>query len=151
MKTRQLPATCTKKVEEPDVHYSIYWSRLRPVDKHEIHATVPSVAGVYELYFKDEKGKLVLFRLAKTWFSGVRHALREDTDIELITDELQKRILDERTCLYRFCEMRTDPDMSDVVYFLERTYMTDSTEFHHSGRYDKIYVTELSDDKVVVV
>jgi hypothetical protein len=138
-------------VEEPDVYYSVYWSRLRGVDRHEIHAAVPSVAGVYELYYEDEKGKLVLFRVAKSWFSGVRVALREETDLEIVRDELQRRILDERRCLYRYCEMRTEPDMLDVLYFLERTYIVDSTEYHHSGRYDKIYVNELSDDKVVMV
>jgi len=138
-------------VDELDVYYSIYWSRLRPVDKHDIHATVPAVAGVYELYYQDEKGKLVLFRLAKTWYSGVRHALREDTDVELVKDEARRAILDERSCLYRYCEMRTDPDMSDVVYYLERTYLPGSLEYHHSGRYDRIYIKELSDDKIVTV
>lgn len=151
MRTRQSPATCTKMVDDRDVYYTIYWSRLRPVDKHEIHAVVPSVAGVYELYFKDDKGKLVLFRLAKTWYSGVRHALRESTDVEIVTEEDQLAILENRSCFYRYCEMRTDPDMSDVVYFLERTYLPGSREYHHSGRYDKIYLKELSDDKVITV
>jgi len=151
MKMRQPRGTCVKQIDEPDVYYSVYWSRLSPVDRHEIHATVPSVAGVYELYYKDEKGKLVLFRLAMSWFSGVRVALREETDVEIVKDEIQKRILDERPCFYRYCEMRTEPDMLDVLYFLERTYMVGSEEYHHSGRYDKIYVTELSDDKIVMV
>ena len=151
MRSRQAAASCVKSVDGPHVHDSIYWSRLHLVDKYHIRTTVPSVAGLYELYFKDDRGRLVLFRVAKTWFSGVRNALREATDIDLIEDKTLSAILDERSCLYRYCEMGSEPDMDDVVYFLEQTYLPGSREWRHSGRYDRIYLDEHSDDKVVMV
>ena len=62
------------------------WSRLRKSDKYEIVKSVPSEAGIYELYYMDEKGKLCLFHVGKSWYGGLRNEIRLRTDVELETD-----------------------------------------------------------------
>ena len=144
--------TAVKMIDdEGDAYFTVYWSRLKRVDKYEINASVPSVAGIFELYYMDEKKKLNLFQVAKTWYGGLRYALRETTDVALVRDDQMRKLLDEHECYYRYVELSSNPDMMDLLFFLERTYLPGRNKYHHSGRYEKIYVKELSDDKIVTI
>ena len=78
-----MEAEVTKLVEAPDVYYTVFWSRLRKADRYEIITKVPSVSGIFELYYQDEHKQLNLFHIAKAWYGGLRTALRKATDPEL--------------------------------------------------------------------
>ena len=56
-----------KLVRARDVFYTVSWSRLRKADKYEIITSVPSEAGIYELYYMDDWEKLCLFHVGKSW------------------------------------------------------------------------------------
>jgi hypothetical protein len=140
-----------KLVKKQDAYFTVSWSRLRKSDKYEIVKSVPSEAGIYELYYMDEKGKLCLFYLGKSWYGGLRNELREKTDVELEKDPTRRAILDERDCWYRWSLLSSSDDMADLLYFFAQTYLPGTGAVHHSGRYAHIFVKEIDADKIVTI
>lgn len=149
--TRQARGTTIKSVEEEDAYYTIYWSRLAKADRHRIAGSVPAIAGIYEIYYMDRAKKLNHFAVAKTWYGGLRHAIRTKTDPELEEDPGRRRILDEEDCYYRWSAVSSNPDMDDLLFFFEQTHFPGRHKQRHSGRYLRIHVCELSDDKIVTI
>jgi hypothetical protein len=140
-----------KLVKKKNAYFTVSWSRLKKSDKYDIIKSVPSEAGIYELYYMDEKEKLCLFYLGKSWYGGLRNELREKTDVELEKDPARRAILDERTCWYRWSLISSSDDMADLLFFFAQTYLPGNETVHHSGRYDHIYVKEIDADKIVTI
>lgn len=134
------------------VYFTVCWSRLARADKYDIVTKVPSVAGIYELYSMDGKGKLVLLNVASVWFGGLRNELRARTDPELEKDPVRRKILEDRACWFRYSLIESANDMADILFFFDRTYFPHAEpKFAPSGRYAHIHVKELSDDKIVTI
>jgi hypothetical protein len=133
------------------VYFTIYWSHLRKCDKYEIIASVPSDAGIYELYSMDVKGKLNLFYMGKSWYGGLRNELRIHTDPEIEFDTARKSTLEKRDCYYRYSLVPNSDDMADILFFFGRTYFPASRTFKPSGRYANVFVKEISPDKIVTI
>lgn len=146
-----MEAKLAKLVEEPDVYYTVYWSRLQKADRYEIITKVPSVSGLFELYYQNEHKQLNLFHIAKAWYGGLRTGLRKATDPELEDDEIKKDILENRDIYYRYTVIPSYADMSDVLYFFAATYRPHTHKVVPSGRYENVYVNEESEDKIVTV
>ncbi len=141
----------TKLVEAPDVYYTVFWSRLQKADRYEIIKKVPSVSGIFELYYQDEHKQLNLFHIAKAWYGGLRARLRKETDPELEEDKTKKEILEKNDCFYRYTVISSYADMSDILFFFAATYRPHMHKVVASGRYENIYVNEVSEDKIVTV
>jgi hypothetical protein len=144
-----LEAKITKLVEGTDVYYTVFWSRLQKADRYEIITKVPSVSGIFELYYQDEHKQLNLFHIAKAWYGGLRTWLRKITDPELEEDQEKKKILEKNDCYYRYTIIPSYADMSDILYFFAATYRPHTHKVSPSGRYENIFVNEVSDDKIV--
>ena len=140
----------SKMTRGQDAYYTVSWSRLRKSDKYDIVRSVPSEAGIYELYYMDERGKLCLFHVGKSWYGGLRNEIRLRTDVELEKDEAHRVILEERDCWYRWSLVSASDDMADIVFFFASTYGLAAT-VHHSGRYRNIFINEISADKIVTI
>lgn len=132
-------------------YYTIYWSHLRKSDKYEIIGSVPSDAGIYELYSMDEKGKLNLYFMGKSWYGGLRHELRVHTDPELEQDAERRKRLEKYDVYYRYSLAGNNEDMADILFFFAETYFPGSDTYKASGRYETIYVKEISSDKIVTI
>ncbi|MBN1413030.1 MAG: hypothetical protein JW969_19480 [Spirochaetales bacterium] len=141
----------TKKIDRDSVYYVLYWSEMKKADKYEIITSVPAVAGIYELYYMDDRKKLNLFYVAKCWYGGLRHHIRMDTDAETEQDEKRKKIVDEHDCYYRYAVHQSLKDMEDILYFFARTYFPASNKVSSSGRYTNIFVKEISPNKIITV
>jgi hypothetical protein len=140
----------SKVTRGQDAYFTVSWSRLRKSDKYEIVKSVPSEAGIYELYYMDEKGKLCLFHVGKSWYGGLRNEIRLRTDSELEKDETRRAILEDHDCWYRWSLVSASDDMADIIYFFAGTYNV-AGKVHHSGRYRNIFVNEVSADKIVTI
>ena len=144
-----LDPTVKKKVDGTSAYYTIQWSPLEKVDKYTIITSVPSEAGIFELYYLDDKKKLNLMRMSRVWYGGLRSRLREITDPTLVEDENWKNILETKECYYRYSVMQSRDDMQDIVFFFAGRYAPKDTSIEHSGRYEDIYLQELSPNKIV--
>lgn len=140
----------TKLVRAQDAYFRVSWSRLRKSNKYDIIKSVPSEAGIYELYYMDEKGKLCLFHVGKSWYGGLRNEIRQRTDAELEKDEKRKTILEDHDCWYRWSLVSASDDMADIIYFFAGVHRHEA-KVHHSGRYRNIFVEEISADKIVTI
>ena len=60
--------------------FCLYWSHLMEADKYSVSQKIPSVSGIYELYYEDEEKKLNLLTVAPAWLGGLRSQIREDID-----------------------------------------------------------------------
>ena len=140
----------SKQTRARDVYYTVSWSRLKKSNKYDIVKSVPSEAGIYELYYMDDKGKLCLFHVGKSWYGGLRNEIRLRTDAELEQDEKRRAVLEEHDCWYRWSLVSASDDMADIIYFFAGSYQP-AAKVHHSGRYRFIYVNEVSADKIVTI
>jgi hypothetical protein len=112
---------------------------------------VPAQAGIYELYYMDDKKKLVLMRISRVWYGGLRSRLRHVTDPELDDDPRKNEILTTHTCYYRYSVVQSFGDLQDILFFFAARYRPRETKMSHSGRYEDIYLEELSPDKIVTI
>ncbi|TFG63790.1 MAG: hypothetical protein E4H36_04725 [Spirochaetales bacterium] len=140
-----------RETDDTNVYYTVTWSRLMKVDKYDIINKVPSMAGMMELYFMDEKKKLVKFHFCRTWLSGIRATLRMITDPDLITNEDQKKILREKECYFRYSVSDSDGDMQDLLFFFSELFYEGKSVLKDSGRFRKIFVKEKSADKIITI
>lgn len=142
--------TFTEK--DRDVYYYINWSPLSKADKYEIHKKVPSVGGIFEIYWMDEKNRLRMFIIDKTIFGGLRSQIRELTDPELcFNNKKRKKILEEKEIWYRYTCVDSIKVMDDLIWHFTTTYFPDNTEIEHSGRYENIFISESEPDKLLWV
>jgi len=99
----------------------------------------------------DEKGKLNLFHVGKSWYGGLRNEIRLRTDAELEDDPGRKAILAESDCWYRWSLLSSSEDMADILWFFARTVFPGRKDIHHSGRYAEVFVREVDADRIVTI
>jgi hypothetical protein len=141
----------TAKEKGEDVHYFVNWSPLAIADRWEINAAVPSVAGIYEIYWMDDHKHLRLFAVGRTHYGGLRSELRRLTDPELTPGAKAKKILEDEEIWHRYAPSNSAKVMADVVWYLMQTYFPENAGVEHSGRYKKIYMNESAPNKLIWV
>jgi hypothetical protein len=134
-----------------NVYYLVSWSPLIRADRWTINAKVPSVGGVYEIYWMDERRHLRMFGLGDTHYGGLRTELRRLTDPELSAGEGIRRILEHNEIWFRYAPVDSPAVMSDVLWFFRRTYFPENPGLSHSGRYERIFLKETEPDKLIWV
>jgi len=135
-----------------NAYYNVNWSPLAKADRYEIISKVPSVAGIFEIYWMDETKRLRMFFVGQTNYGGLRSEIRRITDPELcLTDEKAKKILEEKEIWYRYAPAESAKDMMDVIWFFMQNYFPENTSVKHSGRYADIFVKESEPDKLMWV
>ncbi len=140
-----------KKVKENSAYYSVTWSKLKKADKYDISTTVPSVAGLYELFYLDECRKLKCFYMSLVWYGGLREEIRRYSDPELEKDLNRHRVLNTYPIYYRYTIGTSYGDLCDLLYFFSACLRPGNRTIVHSGRYEMIYVNEISQDDLLTV
>lgn len=143
--------TISKAVDAGNAYFTLRWSRLKKADKYDIIRSVPSMAGIFELYYMDAKKKLNLFFVGKVWIGGLRSRIRRLTDPELEMDEKRKTVLEKYDCYYRYSLTDHQSDLDDIFFFFAGRHYPLETKAQHSGRYEQILVDELSSDKLITI
>jgi len=143
--------TVNKIVDKGTAFYTLRWSRIIKVDKYEIITKVPAMAGIFELYYMDEKKKLVRFYMGKIWIGGLRTKIRKLTDPIIEEDTQRREVLEKYDCYYRYCVIEHQDDLDDVFYFFAGRYNPEENKAEHSGRYEDIYVKEIDPDNLVTI
>jgi hypothetical protein len=141
----------TKQVEDGVAFFTVRWSPLRKAEKYDIVRHVPSMAGFFELYYMDTNKTLHLFYVSRVWIGGLRSRLRKLTDPDLEDDPKRKHILETRDCYYRYSLSESFMDLTDVFFFFSETYYPHTSTAEDSGRYDEIYVKEVSSEKLITI
>jgi hypothetical protein len=138
-----------KEIVGTIAYFTIFWSPIKKAEKYDIIQTVPSVSGLFELYYQDKKKKLNLLYVAKAYYGGLQNELRKRTDPELEENQKRKKIIEEHDCYYRYVPSNSYKDLSDLLFFFSKTYFPDLGLHEHSGRFTEIYVNEVSEGKLI--
>ena len=93
-----------------------------------------------------------LYLLARSYYGGLHATLRAATDPETEKDERRRAVLvdHEGEIYYRYALVESQDDMSDVMFFFMSTYAP-KIRFDHSGRYERIFLTEVDAGGLVTV
>jgi hypothetical protein len=141
----------TVREHDKNVYYFVTWSPLTQADRWVINARVPSVGGIYEIYWMDESKHLRMLSVGDTHYGGLRTELRRLTDPELSNDQRVRRILEDYAIWFRYAPSNSTGVMADVVWFFRQTYFPENPGVSHSGRYEKIFIKESEPDKLIWV
>jgi hypothetical protein len=133
------------------IHYFVHWSPLTVADRWVINAKVPSVAGIYEIYWMDDHNHLRMLTVGDTHYGGLRSELRRLTDPELVQNPKAAKILEDEEIWFRYAPTNSAAVMADVIWFFRATYFPEAPGVTHSGRYTKIYLQESAPDKLMWV
>ena len=140
-----------KSVRKNNGYFTVNWSPLLKTDKYLINSKVPSMSGIYELYYLDEYKKLNIIDVDIAWYGGLRSKLRRITDPELEDENLEyKHLIEKKKLYFRFTLSKSYKDLVDVLYFFV-TEKFPGDEVDDSGRYDNIFVNELSANKITTI
>jgi len=135
-----------------DVYYNVKWSPLSKADRYDIITKVPAIAGIFEIYWMDEKNRLRMFIVGHTDYGGLRSEIRRITDPELcINNEKTRKILEEKEIWYRYAPTNSSNIMADVIWFFTQTYFPENQSKKNTGRYDNIFLKESEPDKLLWV
>ena len=143
----------TLKSDGDDGYFTVSWCPFARADKYEIATRVPAIGGVAEVYYRDEKGKLNLFCLQRSWYGGLRAMLRERCDPSLEKDPYRLSILVKwrERIYYRWTSSESKADMDDDMFFFVESYAPGSGGASPSGRFRRIYVKEIDSGKLVTI
>ena len=141
----------TAQEKDDVVYYFINWSPLAKADRWTINASVPAVAGVYEIYWMDDHNHLRMLAVGRTHYGGLRSEIRRLTDPELTLDPKAKETLENEEIWFRYVPSHSMSDMADVVWFFRDTYFPENPGVEHSNRYKKIFMKESAPDKLIWV
>jgi hypothetical protein len=141
----------TSREKGKDVFYFVTWSPLTQADRWTINAKVPSVAGIYEIYWMDDRKHLRMLFVGDTHYGGLRSEIRRLTDPELTEDPKTVKILEDEEIWFRYAPTNSAAMMADVVWFFRKTYLPENPGVDHSGRYRRIYMNESAPDKLIWV
>lgn len=147
-----LPYVITGHADGRDVYYTVRWSPFARADKYDIATKVPAIGGIAEVYYRDEKDKLNLFCLQRSWYGGLRAMLRERCDPAVERDPWRLSILVKwrDRIYYRWTNSESFSDMADVMFFFTETLIPGGgTE--PSKRFDRIFVNEIDAGKLVTI
>ncbi len=150
---RSMAYEIRKSAKDGDAFYTVHWSPITKADKYTINGAVPAMGGLAELYWMDERGKLNLYLLARSYYGGLRATLRTATDPEEEKDERRRAVLldHEDRIYYRYTLVESQDDMSDVMCFFLSRHAPGTTNQPHSGRYEMIYVKEIDSGSLVTI
>ncbi|HRY56194.1 MAG TPA: hypothetical protein P5142_16350 [Spirochaetia bacterium] len=145
--------TIRLEADGDDGYFTVRWSPIAKADKYEIARGAPAIGGIVELYYMDEKGKLNLFCLQRSWYGGIRAMARERCDASIEKDPYRLSILVKwrDRIYYRWTNSESKRDMDDVMFFFLETYSPGSGAVESSGRFERIHVKEIDADKLVSI
>ena len=141
----------TLKEKGENAYYDIEWSPLAIAERWTINASVPAVAGVYEIYWMDDHNHLRMLAVGDTHYGGLRSEIRRLTDPELTLDKKLRETLENEEIWFRYAPSHSPDAMSDVVWFFRKTYFPENPGVEPSGKYKKIYLKESAPDKLIWV
>lgn len=140
---RNQPCTVVKVIRDQDVFYTIPWTPLRIADRHEIALRVPALAGLFEIFWEDEKKRLHLFSLEPAWYGGLRAKLAEKLDTDFEKNPWRRTILLNYRLHYRYVFLDSWDDVKDLMCIFLQIYQPHLGILSSSGRYKNIHIKEI--------
>lgn len=112
------PPHITKQIHQQKAYYSIEWSVLEPVSRHTINSRVPSLPGIWELYYLENSRVPHLLKMGRAWYGGLRNVLRIEADGSELQNRDMQEILESGDSYYRYTVCEIAADLEEVYEVL---------------------------------
>ncbi len=122
--------------------FAVPWTALNLADRHAIAWEVPSVAGLYQVYWEDERRKLRIFSWGQAWYGGLRGKLAESIDQDHEPLQARKEILEHRRLWYRYVLCESWGDLQDLFCLYEQIFNPNEPPPASSGRFQFLHLRE---------
>jgi len=140
-----MEARVTRRIKDTSVYYTIRWTDFLHLEKHRVNTSIPSEAGMFELYYLDHANTLHLIDRRGVYYGGLRHILREIADPDARNAVVFFGRSEPHDRLYvRYSLIRSQSDMDDILYFFSAGSMPNPDPHQDSGRFAHIYVKEIT-------
>lgn len=139
-----------KQEKDDDVYFSIAWSHLTKAERYTILGSAPSMAGIYELYYREPGGTLK--QVFSRWHGmAVFGNICDGTSIpHSWMMPLFKRQLSRAIPAFSLFAYRKYPRHGgSLLFLLPKSSSRQKEPPSHSGRYRRIYVREIDSDRLV--
>jgi len=138
----------SKMIRTGSAYFSIYWSRLVPLEKEVVIRKVPSTAGIYEVYRYVGGPTAEIIGRSRAYYGGLRNTLRGLID-PISPYPLNGKLLPENEQLMvRYALTESSDDMNDILFFFAGHDHYEDPEQEHSGKYEFIYVKEIVPESI---
>lgn len=144
----RIKASIRKRERNGTAYFSINWSPLVPVSRFDIIGSVPSMAGIWEVYWLQDSRVPRILRIGRAWHGGLRHSLREHTDPSLPMGAPLREYLESGDCYYRYVVVESHADLNDIYSVLITHRRVDQTPVPTTGRYREVRIHE--PDEIVI-
>ena len=132
-----------RQSKDDSAYYTIWWSPLYRLTKDVVTKVIPSVSGIFEIYYDDGSRSLHLLGRSRAYYGGLRNTLRGLIDPDSPYPLNGELLNQDRPHFVRFALTRLTDDMDDVLYFFAIRGGNDE-DADDSGRFAMIYVKEES-------
>lgn len=143
-----MKASVRKRERDGKAFFSITWSALYPVSRFDIIGSVPSMAGIWELYWLEASRSPRILKVGRAWHGGLRHSLREQTDPTLPMGAPLRSYLESGDCYYRYTIIESHADLNDIYSVVLTHRRVEQTPVPTSGRYTEVRIRE-ADEMVI--
>lgn len=137
-----------KQVYRDIAYYRLDWTPLLPVDRHRINSTVPSLPGIWEIYWLENSRSPRLLKMGQAWYGGLRNELRLEADGEDIRNRDMKEKLLSGDAYYRYTVCEAARDLEEVFDTLLSIRGLQAGEGPASRRYRDVRISE--DDEMII-
>ena len=107
-----------KRVRRDTAYFRITWSPLLPVSRWEINGAVPSLPGVWELYYLEHSRIPRFVKMGRAWYGGLRNEIRAESDPDLPQNAAIREVLETGDCYYRYTICEHADDLNDLYSVL---------------------------------
>lgn len=108
------PPQVSKLIHRERAFYTIEWAALEPVSRHSINAGVPSLPGVWEIYWLENARIPHLLKMGRAWYGGLRNVLRIEADGSALQNRDMQKELEGGDAYYRYTVCTIAPDLEEV-------------------------------------
>jgi hypothetical protein len=131
-----------KRVRRDIAYFRINWSPLLPVSRWDINGAVPSVAGIWELYYLEDARRPRILKLGRAWYGGLRNEIRTESDPDLPQNAAHRELLTTGDCYYRFTICEVSADLTDVYSVLITHRKVPQSPVEPTRRYAEVRIKE---------
>jgi hypothetical protein len=137
-----------KRVIQNNAYYSVMWSRVYSYDRHSASRILPELAGIICLMENMPLGEPQYLIFYGCWRVGLRYGLGNLFDPQFSKLPQIRDSIKDRRLAYKYTIVDSNfNDMRDIMYLLIRNYIPEFNDlkgFSDSGRYDNIYIREMT-------
>ena len=141
-KPHSLKPAISKQIHRNIAYYRVGWSPLYPSIKESINNTVPSLPGLWELYWLEKSFTPRILKMGRAWYGGLRSELRVEADGEEHRNRNIKEYLTSGDCYYRYVVCEIAADLEELYDLIASIRGVVGPRMPPPKRYDDVRVSE---------